>query len=82
MKYIISKIKWDTSDWDEEEELASGVCVPDLPSSVEIDTDDMEWDLEDPNDTEEVADWVADWLSDEYGYCHYGFQIKKAKKKS
>lgn len=40
MKYCVSitNIKWDTSDWTEEEELASGVCVPDLPSECTFTT--------------------------------------------
>lgn len=25
---------------------------------------------------EALADYIGDWLSDEYGYCHDGFEIK------
>lgn len=49
----------------------------------------IEWDIEDEEDIEledlptEVEipkgvtdeDEISDWLSDEYGYCHYGFEL-------
>lgn len=35
-----------------------------LPTEVEI-----------PNDID--IDEISDWLSDTYGYCHYGFEIVK-----
>lgn len=25
-------------------------------------------------DADELEDMISDWLSDEYGYCHYGFE--------
>lgn len=53
-------IDWDTSDFDEEDELATGVIVPDLPSRIDgVEIDDPDFDPE--ND-------IADWLSDKYGY--------------
>jgi len=35
-KLTLSDIKWDTSDFSKEDELATGTCVPDLPSEIEI----------------------------------------------
>lgn len=57
--FHVCDIDWDTSDFSEEEELASGVCVPDLPSECDIDAD-----CED--DIEEV-------LTKEYGFCVNSF---------
>ena len=28
------------------------------------------------DDEEELADWVSDFISDEYGFCHDGFEIE------
>ena len=38
-----------------------------LPTEVEI-----------PNDI--GTDEISDWLSDTYGYCHYGFEIVKEQR--
>ncbi len=35
-KLTLSDIKWDTSNFSEEDELATGTCVPDLPLEIEI----------------------------------------------
>lgn len=35
-KLTLSNIEWDTSDFSEEDELATGTCVPDLPSEIEM----------------------------------------------
>lgn len=26
---------------------------------------------------EDLMDEISDWLSDEYGFCHFGFQIRE-----
>lgn len=31
----------------------------------------IKWDTD--GDKEEFLDDVSDWLSDEYGFCHFGF---------
>ena len=80
MKYEISKIKWDIDEDYDDDGLpitAKDMGLPAYDSKLVIDTDKMEWELDDPNDTEEVADMVSDWLSDVYGFCHDGFRIKK-----
>ena len=50
-----------------------------LPKNVSIAIEDLEaYDEEfDVTDEENVADIVSDWLSDNFGFCHYGFHIKK-----
>lgn len=57
-------IKWDVTDGAEEmtqEEIKD--ILAELPTEVKI-----------PEGIDE--DEVEDWLSDEYGYCHYGFDLE------
>lgn len=59
-------IKWDVTDSKEDmtqEEIEE--CLSKLPTEVAI----PEW-----IDTKD-EDAVSDWLSEEYEYCHYGFEI-------
>ena len=35
-----------------------------------------EFDVNDYEDEEQLLDDISDWLSDTYGYCHFGFEIK------
>ena len=54
-------IKWDTDgDMELLEELPTEVEIPDY-----LITDDED----------DLLDEVSDWLSDEYGFCHDGFEI-------
>lgn len=59
---VVRNIKWDT-DGDKEvfDSLPQEVVLPDylIPSNYE--------------GKEEFLDDVSDWLSDEYGFCHIGF---------
>lgn len=60
-----TNIKWDVTDGAEEmtqEEINDLLSC--LPTEVEI-----------PAGIDE--DEVEDWLSDEYGYCHYGFILEE-----
>lgn len=57
----LRNIEWDTSDWGESDELASGVCVPDLPCDVE------ELEAYADSDREELAKKL---------YVIYGFKAK------
>lgn len=58
-------VKWDEAD----------KSIPRKFSSVvEID-DDI-----DINDESELSDFLSDWLSDNFGYCHNGFTFKIVKK--
>ena len=57
----IYDIKWDT---DGEE--------ADLPTEIDKTFDGYK-DITD----EDLLDEISDWLSDEYGYCHDGFQVRQ-----
>ena len=63
----ITNIKWDT-DGDMK-------ILKSLPKEIDI-TD--EFDVNDYEDDEDklLAD-ISDWLSDTYGYCHFGFEIER-----
>ena len=60
----VKDIKWDVDDGEmSKKEIAEILAA--LPKAVEI----PHWiDSNDPED-------VGDWLTEEYGYCHYGFKI-------
>lgn len=62
-KYAIN-IQWDIDISDLAIELY------DLPDKVEIPTE-----LYNNKDREEYIEAISDFLSDEYGYCHNGFEI-------
>lgn len=56
-------IKWDT-DGDEE-------ILNDLPTEMEI----PKW-LEEQHDPEDTClEEISDWISNQTGFCHYGFEI-------
>lgn len=57
--FNVHNIDWDTSDFSEEDELATGICVPDLPADCEIEA--------------ECEDDIADILADSYGFCVNSF---------
>ena len=63
-------IKWDVTDGAEDmtKEDMDEILLT-LPTEVEI-----------PNylitdDEDDLLDEVSDWLSDEYGFCHNGFEL-------
>lgn len=66
-KVIITKIDWDT---DGDEALKEA-----LPNTMTLDTEDL--NIEDPEDENEISDAISDYLSDEYGFCHNGFEMHK-----
>lgn len=45
-----------------------------LPREVKIDLNDLPWVYFE--DEDELDDIISDYLSDEYGFCHYGFNWK------
>ena len=55
-------IKWDVTDGDME-------LLEELPTEVEIP------DYLITDDEDDLLDDVSDWLSDEYGFCHFGFEL-------
>lgn len=63
IKVHIADIQWDTD----------GVHIPELP--VEI-MRDFEFN---GSEDAELEDFLSNWLSDTYGFCHYGFRYKIVK---
>ena len=61
----VVKIKWDT-DGDKE-------LLKTLPKEIDISN---EFDVKDYEDEEQLLDDISDWLTDTYGYCHFGFEVK------
>lgn len=57
MKVKVFDIDWDTDGEDVE-----------LPSEIEVEVDD-----EFADDEDELSEVIGDYLSDEYGFCHFGF---------
>jgi len=76
----ISNIKWDFDDIEGEEPLLPcGMNVQfnfwDKGIGTEIGEDEYEVTRV------EIEDFIGDWLSDEYGFCHKGYDLKYAKPK-
>ena len=62
----VVKIKWDT-DGDMK-------MLKSLPKEIDISD---EFDVKDyEDDQDQLLDDISDWLSNTYGYCHFGFEIK------
>lgn len=65
-----TNIKWDVTDGAEDmtkEDMDEILST--LPKEVEI-PDYLKTD-----DKDDLLDEVSDWLSDEYGFCHFGFDL-------
>lgn len=65
-KYRIFNIKWDT-DGDK-------VALNMLPKEVNWEN----YTYEDWND-DDIENELSDYLSDNYGYCHFGFEYEEVK---
>lgn len=65
--YWVHDIDWDTEGED-----------VDLPTDVEVPVDEDDAGISD----EVLEEYLSDWLSEEYGYCHRGFvymEVNRAK---
>ena len=58
-RLIVFDVKWDIED---------GIDIDENFQATVPFEDDVDFD-----DEESVSDYLSDWLSDTYGYCHYGF---------
>lgn len=67
---IAYSIKWDIDD-NELEELEE----LNLPSEIEI----PEEVFKDCEDEDEIYDAISDYISDETGFCHFGFCLTDVK---
>ena len=66
--------------------------------TVKVKIYNIEWDIDEDDDTvlpteieaefdyhgdnDELSDNISDWVSDEYGYCHYGFDYEIIEEES
>lgn len=64
-KYRIYDIRWDTD----------GEEIPDLPTDDLVNSEYL--DVEDDENINEVEEAISEYLSDEYGFCHFGFSFKR-----
>lgn len=44
-----------------------------LPDTVAVNIEDLDYI---PEEDDVLCDVLSDWLSDTYGYCHYGFDYE------
>ena len=69
-------IKWDTNDEEWEDTITADivdVLVDNLPTEVEIPNNLLEG-YDNTNFDTYYLD-ISDWLSNEYGFCHFGFEL-------
>lgn len=67
-------IKWDITDEVEEiTQKEQNEILASLPKEVDLST---EFSVEDYDGEEKMLDDISDWLSDNYGYCHNGFELE------
>lgn len=67
----ITNIKWDT-DGDEE-------VFATLPQEIDVPEYFLEkknFEVDGEYSKDEMLDQLSDWLSDEYGFCHGGFDVE------
>lgn len=66
-EFKVFDIEWDVDEWD-----IDHADEADLPEKIElIITED---DVDNLDDNDDIEEFIEDYLSDKYGYCHYGFQ--------
>lgn len=68
----IMRVDWDTSDDDHDTPPTPAKCG--LPETIEIPDEVIEEEKEEPGA-------IADWLSDQYGYCVFGVYSKPKEDK-
>lgn len=62
---IVTRIDWDADDENE---------LKDLPQKIELDV--TENDIDNITDIYELEDYVSDYITDETGFCHRGFDMR------
>lgn len=87
---IVKNIKWDVTDGAEDttpEEDAE--VLASLPQEIKISTEDVDpaeyeipadADLETILQNEDFIEAISDFISDEYGFCHAGFDVALPEK--
>jgi hypothetical protein len=66
-KYLVKNIDWDTDD--------DTLAEEELPDNILINSEYL--DIENDDDIDTIIDAVSEYLSDEYGFCHRGFDIER-----
>lgn len=69
-------IKWDANDEEWEDTMTADivdVLVDNLPTEVEIPNNLLEG--YDGTNSDTYYSDISDWLSNEYGFCHFGFEL-------
>lgn len=69
-KIRVYDIDWDVSDSDMSPEEMEDV-LNDLPNEVIVALTDKE--VSNLDDEDEIVEYISNGLSDEYGFCHNGF---------
>lgn len=72
-KFKAFNILWDIDDV-EENGIESQEIIDTLPKEVIVNVTSDDADL---NDNASIADYISDYLSDEYGFCHNGFDFNE-----
>lgn len=72
-KFNVFNILWDVDDAGEND-LEAQEVLDTLPKEtiVTITSNDADF-----NDKMQIADYISDYLSDEFGFCHNGFEYKE-----
>lgn len=65
--FVVTDIEWDTDGEND-----------DLPTTINVPIRELLYDGEDLDDVsiEELKERVGDYISDETGFCHFGFTIE------
>lgn len=66
----ITNIKWDT---DGDKELLK-ILPTEIDITEEFDFEEYGSDLD--FDEDQLLEDISDWLSETYGYCHFGFNLR------
>lgn len=69
----IYNIAWDISDGNGDDEDDGEINLPDEVIHTFCNYNDIE--------DEDLLDEISDWLSDEYGFCHDGFEVEEIEVK-
>lgn len=71
--FKVFNILWDVDDAGEND-LEAQEVIWTLPEETIVTITSEEADL---NDKMQIADYISDYLSDEFGFCHNGFEYKE-----
>lgn len=64
--FKVSKIKWDVDNKSD---------IKNLPKTMTVEV--TSYDVDDITDEYEVEDFISDYITDEIGFCHDGFEMEE-----